>query len=659
MSRDLRWYLNRLRAMSVAEVAHRSYRAARYPLDQLRMRTGLYARPSAAMRAHLNQWQGPEPFYFDKDLVKTPVSPELRQEAEEICAGKRRVLGLGWIDFPEHGWHYEPNAKAYWPLVDAARVVRSAPAHFDPRLTWEFNRGHEWVVLARVYASTREPQFLDQLVRELASWRRANPPGHGINWTSAMEAAIRIHSLVWCAGFLRGNAVVIPTLAEALYEHATFVADHRSYFSSANNHLLVELSALIVAALTVGGEFHGLHAPALSRLLSELDRQIYPDGVNAEMATHYHVFVLEALLLVAHLQRTHANPAPRLEIVIHRMADYLAAIRCGDGSLLQQGDNDDGRILAFFHTRHADQLLTAAAALAASPPRGEAIPPPASEGAFWLTGGASHTSLVEPPTRSRCFADSRQVVLRSARLLASLDAGPFGFGSLAAHAHCDALSLILAVDGHRVLVDRGTYRYNGNLCERNRYRMTAAHNTVQLGHCEQAIPNGPFLWSHQPKVVLERCDLLPDGDIIQASHEGFGAWQHHRTVIHHAGILVLIDSVEGAFQQASFTSRFHFDPALRISATSPTDFLVEFDVAPLVWFRTSTETSRLITWPHSDIYAGIGRGSTLEADAPCNARLLTAIGPLGTPAHRTIPVVAQFASTHGISFDLDGLRHST
>ena len=104
-----------------------------------------------------------------------------------------------------------------------------------------------------------------------------------------------IHSLIWCAGFLRGTAGALPTLAEAIYEHAVVVANHRSYFSSANNHLIVELSALIVAALTLGGDLARLHAPALARLTKELDRQILPDGVDAEMATHYHVFVLEAL----------------------------------------------------------------------------------------------------------------------------------------------------------------------------------------------------------------------------------------------------------------------------------------------------------------------------------------------------------------------------
>jgi len=652
VSRDLRWYLSRLRAMSVAEAAHRGYRAARYPIDQLRMRAGRYARPSAAMRAHLDRWPGPEPFYFDRTLIAAPVSDELREQAEAICAGKRRVLGLGWIGFPEDGWHYEPGAKGYWPRVDAARVVRAAPAHFDPRLTWELNRGHEWVVLARVYASTRAPRFLDQLVRELASWRRANPIGLGINWTSAMEAAIRIHSLVWVAGFLRGSTDgVLSQVAHAIYEHAAFVARHRSRFSSANNHLLVELSGLIVAALALGGELRGLHAPALARLTRELDRQIFADGVDAEMATHYHVFVLEALLLVAYLQRAHAGPSADLEAVIHRMADYLGAIRCDDGSLLQQGDDDDGCILAFLRTRHADQLLAAAAALGTRRRPGDTRQPGALEGAFWLAGGTTPSPAVARPPRSRWFANSGQVVLRCARLHASLDVGPFGFGSLAAHAHCDALSIALAVDGRRLLVDRGTYRYNGDLRERDRYRLTAAHNTAQIGSLEQASPSGPFLWSRRPSLTVHRCDLTARGAIVQASHDGFPGWSHRRTLLHQHGLLVIIDEVRGARVPDRVISRCHFAPELDVVALSRSSFRAGQGGAPLAWLASNASAARVTASPHSDTYAGSTSAPTVElCSDPSGRALIIAIAPADLPREGSVERLAEFAAAHGVHF---------
>lgn len=654
MTRELRWYVNRLRAMSVAELAHRSYRAARYPIEQLLMRTHHYARPSVSMRAHIDHWRGPEPFYFDRQLAMTSLSPELLAEAEAICAGQRRVLGLGWLAFPRDGWHYEPRAKDYWPRVHAARVVRAAPPHFDPRLTWELNRGHEWVVLARVYASTREPRFLDQLVRQLASWRRGNPIGIGINWASAMEAAIRIHSLVWCAAFLRETTGVLPMLANAIYEHTTVVSHHRSYYSSANNHLIVELSALIVAALTLGGELANLHAPALARLTTELDRQVFPDGVNAEMATHYHVFVLEALVLVAYLQRAHGMPLPELEARIQRMAAYVSAIRSDDGALLQQGDNDDGCILGLLRRRHADQLLAAAAALCPLHRWYETGQPSEGfEGAFWLTGGARAlpTLPVAPSqARSRRFEHSGQVIIRSTRLHAVLDAGPFGFGSLAAHAHCDALSITLAVDGRPILVDRGTYRYSGDLRERDRYRCTAAHNTAQIGSLEQASPEGSFLWSRRPATTIHRCDLTEHGEIVQASHDGFPGWVLCRTLVQHGGVIVILDEFRSAGTAERVVSRYHFAPDLAIVTRAPAWFRAEHAKSPLVWLVSNAKQARTIESPHSDEYARSTPAPTVELLDRSDRVLITAMAPADLPQATGIEALAKFAAGHGIHF---------
>lgn len=492
------WWLRRLQAMSAAEVAHRIARVVRHPIERVRMRAGLYARPPA----DLASWQGPRRFY-----PLDGISADLAA-ADRICRGEREVLGLGWLELGDSPWHVEPLARAEWPRVDATRVIAAAPPHFDARLTWELDRGHDWVTLACAYRATRDARYAECLTHALASWRRENPLGLGINWVSAMEAAIRIHSLSWVSALVGGDGA----LAAMLHEHATFVADHLSRFSSANNHLMVELSGLAVAERVLHGR---AHARALAALDAECNRQIFADGVNAEMATHYHVFVLEALVLVAQLERAWDAPRQQLEAVIARMADYLAHLRCGNGALLEQGDSDDGKILPW-----------------------SSIPP------------------APLPKRSRVFRESGQVVLRSERLLVTFDAGPFGFGVLAAHAHCDALAINVAIDGTPFLVDRGTYRYNGDRGARDRYRMTAAHNTVQVEGREQGEPAGPFLWRKKPTVTLERCDL-GEIDIAVASHDGFGV-THRRTLVRDGDLLVIIDELP-----ATATARFHVAPGVR------------------------------------------------------------------------------------------------
>ena len=593
------------------------------------MRAGRYAPIAGPLEAELAGWRGPITFYFASELASVPVGVALRDEAEAIYAGQRQILGLGWMTLPSPPWHLEPKTGIRWPEIDAVRVVSNAPPHLDPRLTWEFNRGHEWVVLARVFAATGETRFLERLEAELVSWRTSNPIGLGINWVSAMEVAIRIHSLAWVAGFLRAKRPEsLGTIAVLIYEHAVFVANHLSYFSSANNHLIVELSGLIVAARALGGvgALNGLHHRAISRLDLEATRQIFDDGVNAEMATHYHLFVMEALLLVAHLERAHGEPCLALEGAIAKMSDYVAALSCADGRVLEQGDNDNGRIVPWFATNHATQLI-AAATTRRDPGLGTARPSEGGEGVFWITNGGVPSAAVRF-SGSRRFVASGQIVLRSDRLVVSFDAGSFGFGSLAAHAHCDCLSINLALDGSRFLVDRGTYRYNGDRSERDEFRMTAAHNTVQVGTREQADAVGPFLWSRRPTVTVERCELGIKGDVVVASHDGFAPARHRRTLVHFAGFLLVLDHVVGAGSEV-ITRRFHLAPELRVatrSTASGTLFAATTHGGPAGWIWTTERSSRVIETRHSDTYASVSSSLTIEERASGH-RFACVIGP--------------------------------
>jgi hypothetical protein len=632
MAHDARWWLERLRAMSPAEVIHRGVRLTRDQIDRVRARAGILARPTRRQRARLDRWRGPEAFVFSATTARAPLTPEARAIAEAYLAGRQAVLGLGEVALPDEPWHFEPRARGFWPRIDARRVVSAAPDDFDPRTTWELNRGHGWVVLARAYAATHDARFRDRLVDELRSWRRSNPIGVGINWVSAMEAAIRIHAFAWIAALLRSDrdAAAWRLLADLLFEHAGFVSRNLSRFSSANNHLIVELTGIAVAGRVLG--VPRWRDRALEALDREAVRQTFRDGVNVEMATHYHMFVLEALLLIAWLERAHGGRTPVLDGVIARMADYLDAITLRSGIVLHQGDNDDGKLLPLFADRHAEQLLCAAAALTTALPRGPDSPAP-GDGAWLLCDGAL-PPRVEQPARSRRFADARQVVLRGARLHAVLDAGPFGFGTLAAHAHCDTLAVAVAFDDRPLLVDRGTYRYNGDRAARHHYRATAAHNTVQLGAREQGHAVGPFLWSRKPAAMIERCELgsgaeMPD--VVCASHDGFAPARHRRTLVRVGDSLVVVDEIAGARIGEPVVARWHLAPGL-VVADVGNGFVTIRDPAgggPDRWLWCGGDDrslpARAIATLHSSSYLEQQLACTLEIETPDPHGLLVTI----------------------------------
>ncbi|HEY6034985.1 MAG TPA: alginate lyase family protein [Kofleriaceae bacterium] len=440
-----------------------------------------------------------------------------------------------------------------------------APHSTDRRLAWEQLRGHDWVAVAAI--AGRDANARTWIVPTLRAWNEQHPIGRSIAWESAMEAALRIFSLVAVGGLAGPH----PLYARMIFEHAEFVSHRLSAHSSANNHLIIELAALVLAWRV--SDLPRQHSETLGRLEVAIAAQLFADGVHVEMATHYHAFVLEALAIVAACERWFGAAHRWLDTTIAAMSDYLAAIRCGDGSLLQQGDDDGGRVVPGF-----------------------ALPAGSAE------------------TRSRHFAASGQIVLRSPRVHAALDAGPFGFGSLAAHAHCDALALYLAIDGAPLLVDRGTYRYTDDHGMRDRLRGTAAHSTLQVGALEQADVRGPFLWGRRPTVVVERADL-GDRDVVIASHDGFAPAIHRRRLVRDGDALLVVDRADTAYP---LTARFHLPPGIEAAIDG------QVVRTPRGWFEV-TGTPTLTTTPHSPRYDVLESAITIEVRG--QRELACVIGP--------------------------------
>ncbi len=102
------------------------------------------------------------------------------------------------------------------------------------------------------------------------------------------------------------------------------------------------------------------------------------------------------------------------------------------------------------------------------------------------------------------------------------------------HGHADALSITLSVNGKKVLVDPGTYRYNGEPEFRKYFKGTRAHNTVMIDGLNQAVQETGFIWSRPYKSKLLKSVEINDGFFLQANHDGYmrikESIQHFRSI---------------------------------------------------------------------------------------------------------------------------------
>jgi hypothetical protein len=191
------------------------------------------------------------------------------------------------------------------------------------------------------------------------------------------------------------------------------------------------------------------------------------------------------------------------------------------------------------------------------------------EEALWLLGIAGWNEWQElnehPPTQiSRAYPDAGLYIIRDAWAadtdLAVFRCGPFGLGGdgYSAHAHCDLLSFVLWVQGVPVLVDSGTYTYAAPW--RDRFRLTAAHNTVMVDGHEQAAPLSKFSWKHVPEA---RCTGW-DGQRVGGALPGYGQVEFSRELVHpRPGAWELVDNVTGPAEHL-LEWFFHFAPGLEL-----------------------------------------------------------------------------------------------
>jgi uncharacterized heparinase superfamily protein len=156
---------------------------------------------------------------------------------------------------------------------------------------------------------------------------------------------------------------------------------------------------------------------------------------------------------------------------------------------------------------------------------------PHSSGSFVLAKLAAplarsrHTTDLRPAHRPNTFKEAGVTFLRTAddAISVRVDHGPHGFLSTAAHGHADALAFELSIGGQPVLIDPGTYCYQGEPEWRRSFRATCTHNTLEVGGVDQAVQAGPFLWSTQPTSWVEAMSGIDGGEqaALTIAHDGY------------------------------------------------------------------------------------------------------------------------------------------
>jgi hypothetical protein len=516
--------------------------------------------------------------------------------AKRICRHQFDLLGYEQLDYgPEIDWHRDIVHSKRAPFKPWFKIrYLDFEEVGDSKVIWELNRHQHLTILAKAYLLTGNKDFAEELFREWYDWWQKNPYPIGINWASSLEVAIRSLSWLWVRHLLQGYpgtpGCFHQDLLRALGINGRHIERYLSTYFSPNTHLLGEGVALF---------FIGTLCPELSAarrwqhlgweiVLRESSRQVQADGMYFEQSVYYHVYALDFFLHARILASANQiSVPPSFDLTLQKMLELLAGLS-QMGIPPRLGDDDGGRVFDPQRNRalHVlDPLATGATLFERADLK---VTANFCEEMVWLLGRAGverfdRLSPLPEAKSSRRFENSGIHVMTGTEPFsqqAVIDVGQLGAGR-AGHGHADALSLCLTSNHREWLVDSGTFAYVSDGKERDLFRGTAAHNTLQVDGINQADPCGPFAWCSQPEVRVENWIAAEGFDLLVASHDGYCRLSHpvlHRRCIFYlkSHFWLVLDIAEGeGIHQLELSWHLAAGSAFHMDSVSGASFVAE------------------------------------------------------------------------------------
>jgi hypothetical protein len=442
------------------------------------------------------------------DFIKEYGEPQnVIFEADKVIRHIFNLLGSGDVSLGDKiNWRQDFKSGFEWPRIFYRDIkIVDLDNNADVKVPWELSRFQHLAVLGQAYWLTNDEKYAKCFQDDIADWISENPVGYGVNWTCAMDVAIR--AVNWIIGYHYFAAA--PCISKEfwtefhrhLYLTGKFIFRNleADFSGHGNNHYLSDLGGLFWLALYFG-DYNRETRSWLKFVRPELEKEILwqfnPEGTNFEASIPYHRLATEIALSTMILAGKNGVAFREdCRSRIEKACGFTAAYSKPNRLAPQIGDADDGRFHIFTHygceEKRDHRHLLAVGGVWFNRPEWMRRAGEYFIEALWFFGpeclGRRQTITTDSKKEPECLAYPEMgfYIICDERIHLTIRCGPVGQAGNGGHAHNDQLSFELNVDGKDIFVDPGTYVYTADYKARNLFRGTAMHNTVQIEGCEQ------------------------------------------------------------------------------------------------------------------------------------------------------------------------------
>lgn len=384
--------------------------------------------------------------------------------ADEFVAHCFDLLGSGKIAFNEMPWHIDfrlqkehKNADVFFDpeLYYKDFIIKSGATEQpvkDIKIPWELSRLQHFFVLGYAYQISNDAQYAQAFEQQFLDWRAKNPFLLGAHWACPMDVGIRAVNLVWAYSFFKNSLseYILQKYVCVLYDHL-FYLEHNweVYDFRTSNHYLSDLIGYFYVCYFFYDQeiIQEKAAWCYQELLQEFEKQIFYEGTDYEGSTYYHVLVTEIFFHFEYLAKKMGFFLPEsFQEKLNRMFCFIKNCTPENGTLVQIGDNDSGKILFFGITQ---ELINE------------------------RLKKYRHATKVH-------YKEFGLSLLKTENWHSTLRHHVYNQRQPAGHFHVDVGSITVAYQGIPIIIDPGSYLYTPSAVWRNRFRSAESHSTWYL-----------------------------------------------------------------------------------------------------------------------------------------------------------------------------------
>ncbi len=423
----------------------------------------------------------------------------------------------------------------------------------DREWAWLSNRHSQINFVLSTYFDTGNPKYAEYIDLFLRDFIIKSMPYPGVKSSTSVWRGLEVsfRAKVWSRIFysLMNSPYLSPSTRLLMLSSLPDHAHYNRNFHGGNNWLTMEISALATVA-TNFPEFKDADEwldYSIETMIESMKDQVYADGVQTELTSHYHNVSLRNFELFKEICDQANKKLPDFfNKTIEAMYSYISHAIRPDGNRILNNDGDRGsdRALVFEGAHkfdHPDWEYIATNGKSGIKP---------SQGPSYFYPWAGHVI-----SRSGYDADAHW---------SFFDIGPWGSG----HQHNDKLHLSIAAFGRDLLVDAGRFAYTGEVANKFRgyARGTQGHNTILIDGNGQA--PGPRLATEPLSDKYVR--ITPEFDYAWGTFDEFvntpGISTHNRALMYVRGNYWIVVDRIATDQPRNIEVLWHWHPDCQVKS---------------------------------------------------------------------------------------------